>query len=577
MKPEFLNSLKGYSLKAFFTDLSAGIIVGIVALPLAIAFGIASGVSPERGIFTAIVAGFVISAFGGSRVQIGGPTGAFVVIVYNIIQEFGYSGLMTATIIAGVLIMLLGIFRLGGLIKFIPYTIITGFTAGIAVTIFTSQIGDFLGLTAGKVPGDFIGKIQAFAAVMGTFNPWAFGTAFVSLAIVVLWPKINRKIPGSLVALVVMTLVATLFKLPVETIGSRFGSIPTSLPAPSFPTFSLPLIRSLLSPAISIAILASIESLLSAVVADGMIGAKHDSNMELIAQGAANILSPIFGGIPATGAIARTATNVKNGGRTPVAGIVHALTLLAIMLFLGKLAVYIPMSVLAAILVSVAWNMSGIPAIRTIVKGQKSDTAVLVVTFLLTVFIDLTVAIEFGLLLAAFFFIRKMIDVSTVSEFKELRNELNASEPGPELDANSLARRSIPKGVLVFEIDGPLFFGTVQKFEAVVLNAGTKGCKVLVLRMRNTIYIDAGGLQVLRELERDCLKRGITLIISDIHTQPYMLATKSGIDEIIGKENIVGNLDEALARASGIANGTIKDAIEERVQNGKSHSSGEHR
>lgn len=577
MKPEFLNSLKGYSVKAFLSDLSAGIIVGIVALPLAIAFGIASGVSPSQGIFTAIIAGFVISAFGGSRVQIGGPTGAFVVIVYNIIQQFGYSGLMTATIIAGVMIMLLGIFKLGGLVKFIPYTIITGFTAGIAVTIFTTQIGDFLGLSTGKVPGDFIGKIGAFASVIGTFNPWAFGTALVSLVIVVMWPKINKKIPGSLVALVVMTLVATWFKFPVETIGSRFGSIPTSFPAPTFPSFSLELGRGLMSPAISIAILASIESLLSAVVADGMIGARHDSNMELIAQGAANILCPIFGGIPATGAIARTATNVKNGGRTPVAGIVHALTLLMIMLFLGKLAVYIPMSVLAAILVSVAWNMSGIPAIRTIIKGQKSDTAVLVLTFLLTVFVDLTVAIEFGLLLAAFFFIRKMIDVSTVTEFKELRNEMNAPEPGPDLDANSLARRKIPKGVMVFEIDGPLFFGTVQKFEAVVLNAGNADCKVLVLRMRNTIYLDAGGLQVLRELERNCLKRGITLIISDIHTQPYMLATKSGIDEIIGKENIAGNLDEALVRASGIAGGTIKDDIEERVKNGKSHSSGEHR
>ena len=549
MKPELLNSLKGYSVKSFFTDLSAGVIVGVVALPLAIAFGIASGVSPAQGLFTAIVAGFVISAFGGSRVQIGGPTGAFVVIVYNIVQKYGYSGLMTATIMAGVMILLLGAFKMGGIIKFIPYTIITGFTAGIAVTIFATQIGDFLGLTTGKVPGDFVGKINVFAGAIGTFNPWAFGVAIVSLVIIFVWPKINKKIPGSLITLVLMTVVVTVFKLPVETIGSRYGAIPTSLPAPSFPSFSLDVVRDLMSPAVSIAILASIESLLSAVVADGMIGRRHDSNMELIAQGAANILSPIFGGIPATGAIARTATNIKNGGRTPIAGIIHAITLLLIMLCLGGLAVYIPMPVLAAILVSVAWNMSGIPAIRTIMKGQKSDTTVLFVTFILTVFIDLTVAIEFGLILAAFFFIRKMIDVSTM---KEVKNELDVPESVRTDDSNSLALRTIPKNVMVYEIEGPLFFGTIQKFEAAVLDAGGAGCKVLILRMRSTIYLDAGGIQVIRELAADCRRKGITLLLSDIHTQPFMIAAKSGLDESIGKENIFGNLDEALERAASI-------------------------
>ncbi len=562
MKPELVNALKGYSPKAFFTDLSAGVIVGVVALPLAIAFAIASGVTPERGLFTAIVAGFIISAFGGSRVQIGGPTGAFVVIVYSIVQKYGYSGLMTATIMAGVMIALLGIFKLGGIIKFIPYTIITGFTAGIAVVIFTSQIGDFFGLTVAKLPGDFIGKIGAYAHALGTFNPWALGTALVSFAIIVIWPRFNRKIPGSLVTIVVVTVAVFFLKIPVDTIGSRFGSIPTSLPAPTFPTFSFELIRELFSPAISIAILAAIESLLSAVVADGMIGQRHNSNMELIAQGIANVVSPIFGGIPATGAIARTATNIKNGGRTPVAGIVHAFTLLLILLFLGRLAVYIPMPALAAILVSVAWNMAGIPAMRAIMKGQKSDTAVLLATFLLTVFIDLTVAIETGLILAAFFFIRKMIDVSTI---KEIQNEMALSDGASVPDENSLSLRKIPKNVIVYEIEGPLFFGTVQKFESMILGASA-GCKVLVIRMRSTIYLDAGGLHVIAELARDCRKRNITLLISDIHTQPFMLAAKAGLDETIGKENIFGNLDEALERAASLVGSTyIKQSFEPTV------------
>ncbi len=550
MRPELLKSLKGYSPKSFMNDLIAGVIVGVVALPLAIAFGIASGVTPERGLFTAIVAGFIISAFGGSRVQIGGPTGAFVVIVYNIIQKYGNSGLMVATIMAGVLIILLGAFKMGGLVKFIPYTIITGFTAGIAVTILATQIGDFFGLATGKVPGDFIGKIRAFASSAGTANPWAIGTSLVSLAIIFLWPRLNKKIPGSLVTIVAVTVVVAVLKLPVDTIGSRYGSIPTMLPAPSIPSINLDMIRDLVSPALSIAILASVESLLSAVVADGMIGHRHDSNMELVAQGIANIASPIFGGIPATGAIARTATNVKNGGRSPVAGIVHAATLLAIMVALGKFAVYIPMPALAAILVSVAWNMSGIPAIRTIVRGQKSDTTVLAVTFLLTVFLDLTVAIEFGLILAGFFFIRKMIDVSSVSALKELKGELSADDRSGS-DANSHALRAIPKGVQVFEIEGPLFFGTVQKFEQMVVDAGF-GARVLILRMRNTIYLDAGGLQVLRELSADCKKRGISLILSDIHTQPFLLASKCGLVETIGKDAIFGNLDDALERAAAI-------------------------
>ena len=548
MKPEILNTLKGYSPKAFFKDLSAGVIVGVVALPLAIAFAIASGVPPERGLFTAIVAGFIISALGGSRVQIGGPTGAFVVIVYGIVQKYGYDGLAVATIMAGVMILLLGIFKLGGLIKFIPYTIITGFTAGIAVVIFTSQIADFLGLTVSNVPGDFVGKIGAYALAIGTFNPWAFGTAVVSLVIISLWPRVSKRIPGSLVVIVVVTVAVQLLKLPVATIGSRYGSIPASLPAPAFPSISFELVRTMFSPALSIAILGAIESLMSAVVADGMIGARHDSNMELVAQGVANMVSPIFGGIPATGAIARTATNVRNGGRSPVAGIIHAITLLLILVVLGRFAVYIPMAALAAILVSVAWNMAGIPAIKSILKGQKSDSTVLLATFLLTVFIDLTVAIEIGLLLAAFFFIRKMIDVSTV---KEMQNEILADRESPKSDDNSLSLRAIPKGVMVYEIEGPLFFGTVQKFEQMMLSAGPS-CRVLILRMRSTIYLDAGGLHVLSQLKDDCKKRNVHLIISDIHTQPFMLAAKTGLDKKIGEEFIFGNLDEALEKAASL-------------------------
>jgi SulP family sulfate permease len=547
MKPELLNSLKGYKAKNFMGDLVAGVITGIVALPLAIAFAIASGVPPDRGLYTAIIAGFIISVLGGSRVQIGGPTGAFVVIVYAIIQKFGLAGLATATIMAGAILLILGLCKLGGLIKFIPYTIITGFTAGIALTIFTSQIGDFLGLTVKNAPGDFLGKIAKYGQCLSTFNPVALGVAVSSLAVIILWPKINKKIPGSLIAIIAATLVVWIFKLPVETIGSRFGSIPAGLPAPVMPSFSIELIGKLLPSAFSIAILAAIESLLSAVVADGMTGYRHDSNMELVAQGIANLLTPLFGGIPATGAIARTATNIKNGGRSPIAGIIHALTLLAIIVFLGKLAAFIPMPTLAAVLVFVSYNMIETHAIKSIVRGQKSDTLVLAVTFLITVFIDLTVAIEVGLVLAGFLFIKKMIDASTV---KALKDEVD--EPGAgKLDPNSLNLRKIPKGAMVFEIEGPLFFGSIQKFEEAVQDANIK-YKVLVLRMRNTIYLDAGGLRVLEELRKDCVKKRVRLLISDIHTQPLMLTAKAGFDKKIGEEFIFGNLDAALVKAAEI-------------------------
>lgn len=546
IKPELFNSLKKYSLKQFGTDVSAGIIVGIVALPLAIAFAIASGVAPEQGLYTAIIAGFIISLLGGSKVQIGGPTGAFVVIVFTVIQDYGLSGLYVATMMAGIMLILMGIFKLGILVKFIPYTIITGFTAGIAVTILTTQVGDFFGLTTGAMPGDFIGKITTYIKSFDTINFYALGTAIVSLGLILIWPKISRKVPGSLVVIILVTVVVKLLNLPVDTIGSRYGAIPASLPAPKFPEINFEMLQSLISPALSIAILAAIESLLSAVVADGMIGAKHDSNMELVALGAANVVVPLFGGIPSTGAIARTATNVKNGGRTPVAGIVHAITLLLVMLIFGRFAVYIPLATLAAILVSVAINMAGIPAIKALCKGQKSDITVLTVTFLLTIFVDLTVAIGAGLVCSAFFFIKKMIDLSAVREFQGQAENTESSN-----QENNSSGISVPEGVFVFEIDGPLFFGTVQKFEVATNRLGLE-YKVLVLRMQNMSYIDAGGLHVLEQLYDTCKAKNITLLISEIRIQPYILLLKSKLLDKIGKENLPGSMEETFARAKEI-------------------------
>jgi len=546
-RPEILKTFKNYSPKTLAADLGAGLIVVVVALPLAIAFAIASGVSPERGIFTAIIGGFVISALGGSRVQIGGPSGTFAVMVYAMVIQYGYEGLVPITMMAGVILILLGFFKLGGLVRFMPYTIVTGFTAGAAVLICTSQLGDFLGLSVSALPPDFTGKILAYAGHLHTFNPASFLVSLLSLAIILLWPKINRKIPGALVAILAVTLVVAFFRLPVATIGSRFGSIPTSFQSPVFPALSLPMLGDLLVPAFSLAMLIAIESLLSAVVADGMTGFKHNSNSELVAHGIANILSPLFGGIPATAAVARTATNIKNGGKTPVAGIINALVLLAVMLFLGKFALYIPMATLSAILVVVSWNMSGIPAIKSVLKGQKSESTVMIVTFLVTIFISMTTAIEIGMLLAAYFFIRKMVELST---FTQLRTELsNAEGAGDAADTNSFSLRTIPKHILVYEIEGPLFFGSIQKFEQALAQTDYE-YKVLILRMRNTIYVDQGGLNIISQLYEDCARKKVVLLLSDIHTQPYMLAMKCGLDGKIGTDNIFGNLDEALERAA---------------------------
>lgn len=565
MKPELLNTIKGYNAKSFFNDLIAGIIVGIVALPLAIAFAIASGVGPAAGIFTAIIAGFCISAFGGSRVQIGGPTGAFAVIVYGVVAQYGLGGLATATLMAGVILILLGVFKMGGLVKFIPYTIVTGFTAGIAVTIASGQLGDFFGLKPdfstpmmilgeeySKLPGDFLPKMIAFIKSAASVNWYSFGMAAICLAFIFIWSKFIKKIPGSIIVIIVATVASILLKqfcgLSCDTIGTfADGSAHYEIPAitdlkPTLPDFSLKTITTLFPTAISIAVLAAIESLLSAVVADGMIGTKHDSNMELIAQGVANIASPIFGGIPATGAIARTATNIKNGGRTPIAGIIHALTLLLILLFFGKYAAFIPMPALAAILINVAWNMAGFPAIKALLKGQKSDIFVFLITFLITVFVDLTVAIEVGLGFAAFFFIKKMIDLS------EVQDERNIITGGIKKDQPS-ENLNIPNGALVFEIEGPLFFGTVRKFELATERAQAN-CKVLILRMRNTLYLDAGGIKALEQCKAACDRKGITIVISGIHTQPYMLLEKTGFADKLGRENIYDNITSALERAN---------------------------
>lgn len=553
-KPEILNTLKKYSSKTFLNDLTAGIIVGIVALPLAIAFAIASGVEPERGLFTAIIAGFFISLLGGSRVQIGGPTGAFAVIVYGVVAKYGYSGLAAATVMAGILLIMLGAFKMGGLVKFIPYTIVTGFTAGIAVTIATGQIGDFLGLSISvfpegfsKMPGNFIGKIETYAMNITHINYYSLIMASVCLALIFIWPHFCKKIPGSLIVIILATAANILLKkytgLETDTIGSRYGSIPSTLPSPLLPQFSVETITALFPTSISIAVLAAIESLLSAVVADGMTGTKHDSDTELIAQGIANIASPIFGGIPATGAIARTATNIKNGGKTPVAGIIHAITLLLIMLILGKYAVYIPMAALSAVLINVSWNMAGFPAVKALLKGQKSDIFVLAATFLITVFIDLTVAIEFGLGFAAFFFIKKMIDVS---EVQNKRDSIASGISGNEFLEENI---EIPESAVVYEIDGPLFFGTVRKFEFAIERAGANA-KVLILRMQNMIYIDAGGIRALEQAKAACDKNGITIVISGIHTQPYILFSKMGMIEKLGKENICADIKEALSRTN---------------------------
>lgn len=537
--PKLFTVLKDYDRRQLATDLTAGVIVGVVALPLSIAFAIASGVRPQAGLYTAIVAGFLISALGGSRVQIGGPTGAFVVIVYGIVQKFGVDGLTVATILAGFILVGFGVAKLGAAIKFIPFPVVTGFTSGIAVIIFSGQVKDLLGLKMGTVPADFVGKWEAYAAHAGSVTPHAAVVSASALAILLLWPRVSHRVPAPFVALVATTAMVPLLGLHVETIGSRFGQISGALPHPHVPRITWAEFRGLIAPAFTIALLAAIESLLSAVVADGMIGGKHRSNMELVAQGVANVASPVFGGIPATGAIARTATNIKAGGRTPVAGIAHAATLLLITLFFGRWAAYIPMATLAAILVIVAYHMSEWRTFAAELSAPRSDVAVLLATFVLTVLIDLTVAIQVGMVLAAFLFMHRMAEVTNVSS---LTREL------ADGDERGLRGDAVPKGVEVYEIDGPFFFGAAEKFRETLGTVETKP-KVLVVVMDRVPAIDSTGLRALRTVVRRARKDGTRVILAAVHAQPMVALGKSDLLDELGGGNLCGTLAEALDRA----------------------------
>ena len=549
-KPKLFTTLKNYTREDFMTDLMAGIIVGIVALPLAIAFGIASGVTPEKGIITAIVAGFIISFLGGSKVQIGGPTGAFIVIIYGIIQEYGIEGLMVATMMAGIILVLLGIFKLGTIIKFIPYPIIIGFTSGIAVTIFTTQIADIFGLNFNgeKVPGDFIGKWILYFHHFDTVNWWNVVVSVASIFIIAITPKFSKKIPGSLVAIVLVTVAVYLMKMYggiqcIDTIGDRF-SIKAQLPEATVPSLDWEAIKNLFPVAITIAVLGAIESLLSAAVADGVIGDRHDSNTELIAQGIANFVSPIFGGIPATGAIARTMTNINNGGKSPVAGIVHAVVLLLILLFLMPLAQYIPMACLAGVLVIVSYNMSGWRVFKGLLKNPKSDVTVLLITFFLTVIFDLTVAIEVGLVIACVLFMKRVMETTQISV---ITDEI---DPNKESDLEVHEEHLIvPEGVEVYEINGPYFFGIATKFEEIMARLGDRP-KIRIIRMRKVPFIDSTGIHNLTTLCKMSQKENIHIILSGVNDQVHAVLEKSGFYELLGKENICSNINEALEVAA---------------------------
>ncbi|HEX6057747.1 MAG TPA: sulfate permease [Gemmatimonadaceae bacterium] len=543
--PKLVTTLRSYTRQQFLRDLTAGVIVGVVALPLAIAFAIASGVSPEKGLWTAIIAGFLISALGGSRVQIGGPTGAFIVIVYGIVQQHGVDGLTIATVMAGLILVALGVARLGAAIKFIPHPVTIGFTSGIAVVIFSSQVKDFLGLAMGDVPAHFVDKWRAYWAALPSASLPALGIAALATTIIVAWPRISRRVPGPLVALLGTTALAHLLGLDVATIGSRFGAIDAALPAPSLPAVSLEVVVALVPAAFAIALLGGIESLLSAVVADGMIGTRHRSNMELVAQGVANVVTPFFGGIPATGAIARTATNVKNGGRTPVAGIVHAVVLLLITLFVAEWAALVPMATLAAILVVVAYHMSEWRSFTSEVRGApRSDVIVLLVTFGLTVLVDLVVAIEVGMVLAAFLFMKRMAEVTNVSV---VARELHDAEED-ETDPFALKRREVPAGVVVYEIEGPFFFGAAEKFRETLGQVATRP-KVLIVRMRKVPAMDSTGVHALRQVIRQATRDGVLVLLSGVHAQPLVVLERAGVLGDLGPDAVFADIDDALNRA----------------------------
>lgn len=551
VKPKIVSTLRNYNRQTFMADLMAGVIVGIVALPLAIAFGIASGVSPEKGIITAIVAGFAISALGGSKVQIGGPTGAFIVIVAGIINQYGIQGLTIATLMAGVFLIGFGLLRLGTIIKFIPYPIVVGFTSGIAVTIFTTQVKDLFGMQIDHVPSDFIEKWGVYFQHLGSIDLWSTLIGIVSVVIISVTPKFSKRIPGSLIAIILMTIVALLLKqyagvTSIETIGDRF-SINSQLPDAVVPELSWETIKGLVAPAMTIAVLGAIESLLSATVADGVIGDHHNSNTELIGQGVANIVSPMFGGIPATGAIARTMTNINNGGRTPIAGIIHALVLLLIFLFLMPLAQYIPMACLAGVLVVVSYGMSGWRSFLALTRNPKSDVTVLVLTFLLTIIFDLTVAIEVGLICACLLFMRRM---SETTDVRAVYDEIDLNEDA-DMERGNLEHLTIPKRVEVYEINGPYFFGAGNKFEDLMGRYGQRP-KVRIIRMRKVPFIDSTGLH---NLENMCLmsqKEGITIVLSGVNEKVEKVLKRNHFDKLLGEENICNHIDLALARAQKI-------------------------
>ena len=544
-QPKIVQCLQHYNRQKFTADLMAGIIVGIVALPLAIAFGIASGVSPEKGIITAIVAGFAISAFGGSRVQIGGPTGAFIIIIYGIIQQYGLEGLAIATVLAGLFLILLGITRLGTIIRYIPYPIVVGFTSGIALTIFTTQIKDLFGLQiAGEVPADFISKWVVYVQNFSSADLATTLVGVLSVVIIAIMPTVSKKVPGSLVAIILMTLAGVIltnyFGIHIDTIGDRF-KIDPSVPEAVVPELTWERMKGLISPAITIAVLGAIESLLSATVADGVIGHRHNSNQELIGQGIANILSPIFGGIPATGAIARTMTNINNGGKTPVAGIIHAIVLLLIYFFLMPLAAYIPMACLAGVLVMVSYNMSGWRTIRQLMRNPKSDIIVLWLTFLLTVIFDLTIAIEVGIILACFLCMRRMAETTQVSVLTE---EIDPNEEN-EINPLNLEHLSIPQGVEVYEINGPYFFGVASKFEDMMAQMKDKP-KVRIIRMRKVPFIDSTGMHNLQNLIEQSQRTDITVILSGVNDRVRSVLEHNRFDRLIGADNICPDINTAL-------------------------------
>jgi sulfate permease, SulP family len=541
LEPKLLAILReGYSLKQFQGDLLGGLTVGVVALPLAIALAIASGVKPEQGLYTAIFAGFVIAVLGGTRAQISGPTGAFIVIVYGIVQKYGYDGLVVATLLAGLMLIVMGVARMGAFLKFVPYPVVVGFTSGIALIIFSSQVGDFLGLKMEKVPADFLEKWIEYVRHFATVDLNTVVVGLVSLLIILIWPKlVTRRVPGQLIAILVVTFVVQYFQVPVDTIATRFGEVPNTLPTPTFPALTWPMVQQLFSPALTIAILAALESLLSAVVADGMMGTRHRSNMELVAQGTGNIVSVIFGGVPATGAIARTATNIKSGGKTPISAVIHCVFLLLVLLFIGKWAALIPMATLAAVLVVVAYNMSEWREFVHLLKSPRGDIAVLLATFLLTVFVELTVAIQVGILLAAFVFLQKMsketqVDLITAN----LRDD-------DEFQSRDMSAIEIPKGIEVFEVYGSLFFGAVAQFRESIRILG-KRPKVIILRMRNVLTIDASGIHILEEMAAEGRRDGYILVFSAVTRGVYRVMRNAGFVETVGRKHFASDIFVAL-------------------------------